>query len=103
MGYGSTPTEFIYISDKDDYYQPYNPGDGLAYRMVDFEIVEMVRVITDSFGEGVSAEIEANNSITELTYEQGLQRVEELEAIYQPIDYKPLDEQTIADAMSIYL
>ncbi|MCI8801238.1 RNA polymerase sigma factor [Acetatifactor muris] len=103
VGYGSTPTEFIYISDKDDYYQPYNPGDGLAYRMVDFEIVEMVRVITDSFGEGVSAEIEANNSITELTYEQGLQRVEELEAIYQPIDYKPLDEQTIADAMSIYL
>lgn len=103
MGYGSIPTEFIYLSDKDDYYEPYNPGNVLAYRMVDFEIVEMVRVITDRFGEGVSAEIEANDSIKELTYEQGLQRVEELYAIYQPIDYKPLDEQAIADAMSIFM
>lgn len=103
VGYGSTPTEFIYISYKDDYYEPYNPGNVLAYKMVDFEIVEKVRVTTDWTGEGVSAEIETNDSIVELTYEQGMQRVEELEAIYQPIDYKPLDEQAIEDAMSIYL
>lgn len=74
----------------------------LAYRVVDFEIVEMVRVITEWSGEGVSAEIETNDSKVELTYEQGLQRVEEPEAIYLPIDYRPLDEQTINNAMSIY-
>ena len=50
----------------------------------------------------MSAEIETNDSKVELTYEQGLQRVEELEAIYLPIDYRPLDEQTINNAMSIY-
>lgn len=101
-GYGSTATEFIYLSYKDDNFQPYNPGNVLAYRMVDFEIVEMIRVITDGQGEGVSAEIETNESIEELTYEQGMQRVEELGAIYQPIDYRLLEEQTIKDAMSIY-
>lgn len=102
MGYGSTATEFIYLSYKDDNFEPYNPGNVLAYRVVDFEIVEMVRVITEWSGEGVSAEIETNDSKVELTYEQGLQRVEELEAIYLPIDYRPLDEQTINNAMSIY-
>lgn len=102
MGYGSTATEFIYLSYKDDNFEPYNPGNVLAYRLVDFEIVEMVRVTTDWSGEGVSAEIETNDSIVELTYEQGLQRVEELEAIYQPIDYKPLDEQIIEEVMSAF-
>lgn len=103
VGYGSTATEFIYLSYKDENYNSYNPGDIMAYRLVDFEIEEMVRLTTDRFGEGVSAEIETNDSIVELTYEQGLQRVEELEAIYQPIDYKPLEEQAIETAMSIYL
>ncbi len=102
MGYGSTATEFIYLSYKDKNFNPSHPDDQMAYRIVDFEIVEMVRVTTDWSGEGVSAEIETNDSIVELTYEQGLQRVEELEAIYQPIDYKPLDEQIIEDVMSVF-
>lgn len=102
VGYGSTPKEFIYLSYKDDYFESSSPGSILAYREVDFEIVEMIRVITDWTGEGVSANIETNGSREELTYEQGMQRVEELEAVYRPIDYKPLDEQTIKDAISVY-
>ena len=102
MGYGSTATEFIYLSYKDEDYQPYNPKDVLAYRMIDSEIVETVRLAISWSGEDVYAEIETNRSPVEVTYEQAMQRIEELEEIYQPIDYKLFDEQTIKSAMSMY-